>query len=54
MLWRADGHVFKELKFEVEGQKRKGRLDKTCRKQIEKGIKIGLSMRNLLADQRAL
>ena len=45
VLRREDGYILRRaLDFEVEGQGKKGRLEKTSRKQVEEdGMKVGLS-----------
>ena len=43
MLWREDGHVLRRTAdFDVEGQRKKGRLKRTWMKLIE--VKVGLTM----------
>ena len=44
VLKREDGHALRRgSHFEVEGQRKKGRLKKTWKKQIEEGsAKVGL------------
>ena len=43
VLRREDGHIFRRaLDFEVEGQRMKGRLKKTWKKQAEEeSVKVG-------------
>ena len=50
MLKREDGHVLrKALDFEVEGQRRKGRLKRTWRWQVEEeSMKAGLRREDAL------
>ena len=49
-LRREGGHVLRRaLDFEVEGQRKKGRLRRTWRKQIEEeSVKVGLRMEDVL------
>ena len=44
VLRREDGHILRRaLDFEVEGQRMKGRLKRTWKKQVEEGsVKVGL------------
>ena len=44
MLRREDGHVLgRALDFEVEGQRKKGRPNRTWKKQVEvESVKLGL------------
>ena len=50
VLRREDGHVLRRaLYFEVEGQKKKVRLKKTWKKQVEEeSVKVGLRMEDVL------
>ena len=50
MLRREDGHVLRRaLDFEVETQRKKGRLKRTLKKKVEEeGMKIGLSKEDAL------
>ena len=43
VLSREDGHVLRmTLDFEVEGQRKKGRLKRTSKKQVEEeSVKVG-------------
>ena len=45
VLRREDGHALRRaLDFEVEGQRKKGKLKRTWRKQVEKEVlKVGLN-----------
>ena len=53
VLMREDGHVLKRaLDFEVEGQRKKWRLSRTWKKQVEEGsMKVGLRREMHFADQ---
>ena len=44
LLRRKDGHILRRaLDFEVEGQRKKGRLKRTWKKQVEEeSVKVGL------------
>ena len=50
VLRREDGHVLRRaLDFEVEGQRKKGRPKRTCRKPVEEeGVKVGLRREDAL------
>ena len=50
MLRREDGHVLRmALDFEVEGQRKRGRLNRTWMIQVEEeSVKIGLSREDAL------
>ena len=50
VLRREDGNVLRRaLDFEVEGQKKKVRLKKTWKKQVEEeSVKVGLRMEDVL------
>ena len=50
MLWREKGHVLmRELYFEVEGHRKKGRLKRTWKKQVEEeSVKVGLRSEDAL------
>ena len=44
--WREDGHVLRRaLDFQFEGQRKKGRLKRICKKQVEEES-VKVSMRN--------
>ena len=45
MCCGEDGHVLRRsLDFDVEGQRKKGKLNRTLKKQVEEGsMKVGLS-----------
>ena len=53
VLRREDGHVLRRaLDFEDDGQRKKGRLKRTCKMQVEEErVKVGLKMEDELADQ---
>ena len=50
VLKSEDGHVLrKELVFDVEGQRMKDRLMRTCKKQVEEeNMNVGLSRKDAL------
>ena len=50
MLGREDGHVLRRaIDFEVEGQKKKGRLKRTLKRQVdEESTKVGLIRKDAL------
>ena len=50
MLRRDDGHVLRQtLEIEVKGKKKRGRLRKTWKKQVEKKTKsVGLEKKDAL------
>ena len=50
VLRREDGHVLRRaLDFEVEGQRKKGRLNRTWLKQVEEeSVKVGLRREDTL------
>ena len=54
VLRREDGHVLRrELDFEVEGQMKKGRLEKMWRKQVEdESVRIGLRRGDALSQSK--
>ena len=54
VLRREDGNVLRlALDFEVEGQRKKGRLERTWRKQVGfKCVKIGLRMEDALCRSK--
>ena len=54
MLRREDGHVLKRaLDFEVIGQRTKGRLKRTCKKQVEEdSMEVGLSREDALSRSK--
>ena len=51
---REDGHVLRRaLDFEVEGQRKKGRLKRTWKRQVEKeSVKVGLRREDALFRSR--
>ena len=54
MVRREDGHVFRwALDFEVEDERKEGRLDRTWKKQIEEeSVKVGQSMEDALCRSK--
>ena len=51
MLRREDGHSLRALNFDVEGQRKKGKLKKTWKKQVEEeSIKLSLSREDVLCQ----
>ena len=54
VLWKEDGHVLRRsLCFEVEGQRKKGRLKRTWRKQVEEeSVKVGLRRKDALCHSK--
>ena len=50
VLRREDGHVLRRaLDFEVEGQRKKGKLKRAWKKQVEEeNVKVGLSREDAL------
>ena len=54
VLGREDGHVLRrELDFEVEGQRKKGRPRRTWRKQVgEESVKVGLRRKDALCRSK--
>ena len=50
MLRREDGHILRRvLDFEIGGQRKKGRLKRTWKMQVEEeSVKIGLSRNDAL------
>ena len=56
MLRREGGHVLRRaLDFEAESQKKKGRLNRTSKKQVEEeSVKVGLRRKDALAGQRGV
>ena len=54
VLRREDGHVLrKALDFEVEGQRKEGRLRRTWKEQDEEGsVKAGLRMEDALCRSK--
>ena len=53
-LSRENGHVVRRaLDFEVEGQQKKGRPKRTCKKQVdEEGVKVGLRREDTLCRSK--
>ena len=53
VLRREDGHVLRTLDFEAEGQRKKGRLKRTWKKQVEEeSVKIGLRKEDALCRSK--
>ena len=53
MLRREDGNVLRTLGFEVEGQRRKWRQNRTWKKQVEEeSVKVGLRMEDALCRSK--
>ena len=54
MLRREDRHVLRSvLDFEVEGQRKKGKLKRTWKKQVEEeNVKVGLRMEDALCRSK--
>ena len=49
VLRREDGHVLRPLDFEVEVQRKKGRLKRTWKKQVEEeSVKVALRRQDAL------
>ena len=53
---REGGNVFRgELDFEVDGQRKKGRLKRTWKKQVEEeSVKVGLRRRDALCRPKRI
>ena len=44
VLRREDGHLLRRvLEFEVEGRRKKGRLERTWKKRVMEGVNVGWS-----------
>ena len=53
VLRREDGHILRALDFEVAGQRKKGRLKRTWKKQVEEeGVKVGLRRKSALCRSK--
>ena len=54
MLRREDGHVLRRaFEFEVEGQRKKGRLNRTWKRQVEnKSVKLCLRFEDALCQSK--
>ena len=53
VLRREDGHVLRTLDFEVEGQRKKGKLKRTWIKQVqEECMKFGLRRKDALCQSK--
>ena len=54
ITWREDAHVWRwALDIEVEGQRKKGRLKRTWKKQVyEEGVKVGLRREDALCQSK--
>ena len=54
MLRREDGHVLRSaVDFEVEGQRQKGRLKRTWKKQVEEEcVRVGLRKEDALCRSK--
>ena len=54
MLRRVGGYVLRRvLDFEVDGQRKKGRLKRTWKKQVEEeSVKVGLRMEDVLCRSK--
>ena len=54
MYWREDGHVLRRaLNFEVEGQRKNGRLKRTWKKQVDvESVKICMRWKGVLCRSK--
>ena len=56
VLWREDDHVLRRaLYFEVHGQRKKGRLKGTWKRQVEvESVKVGLRREDALCQSKLI
>ena len=53
MLRREVGHIIRALDFELEGQRKKGRLKRTWKRQVEEeSVKVGMRSNDALCRSK--